>query len=440
MPIRESVPHIYVSALLFTHPNNLIRQSSNYLTAVTLNQPRPTSASFTFSENPRGLHSREKLLAYSPGVADLQPAHSISFSPDGKQIFSAGDHKAVHVWDVVTCERKMKLLPKDWMPRSNFAQVQVQVVAISPDSGYVAAGYYNSHNSIRMWNASDGKELQVRYMNLVKNEQKKGRGVDVGSLVFSPDGNSLASGTLDGHIFIWDLSIESLAQKRIIVHEPDSHREPWILALSYSRDSSTLASACDLGSFVIWNMRTNPPTPSHYIDSGHIFKQGWRAVAFWPYSNADNFTAAIGMKEGQIVLQRSIWDETTQFKLPYTGEPVKSLAFSSDGRCLVTGSRDHNVIVWNVATGSAIGPPLKGHSNWVSSVAFSPDGKQIALGSWDKLICIWDWETIEANLDQSQVLFLSSICFVYVLKKSVTKVSPGQADSLFLLSKISCTS
>lgn len=81
------------------------------------------------------------------------------------------------------------------------------------------------------------------------------------------------------------------------------------------------------------------------------------------------------------------------------------MSFTSDGSRLIARSEDHDVTVWNVATGFAIGPPLKGYNNWVLSVAFSPDGKCIASGSDYGSICIWDWETIEANVDKNQVLF-----------------------------------
>ena len=36
---------------------------------------------------------------------------------------------------------------------------------------------------------------------------------------------------------------------------------------------------------------------------------------------------------------------------------------------------------------------LTGHSNWVSSVAYSPDGKHIVSGSWDSTVKVWDSQT-----------------------------------------------
>ena len=44
-------------------------------------------------------------------------------------------------------------------------------------------------------------------------------------------------------------------------------------------------------------------------------------------------------------------------------------------------------------TGKLVSDPLEGHTDWVTSVAFSPDGKDIVSGSWDKTIRMWDAQT-----------------------------------------------
>ncbi|KAF8578326.1 WD40 repeat-like protein [Ramaria rubella] len=75
---------------------------------------------------------------------------------------------------------------------------------------------------------------------------------------------------------------------------------------------------------------------------------------------------------------------------------VTSVAFSSDGKYIVSGSWDTTVRVWDTETGQAVSVPFEGHSSWVTSVAFSPDGKHIASGSDDKTIRVWDAETGQA--------------------------------------------
>ncbi|KIK71658.1 hypothetical protein GYMLUDRAFT_977718, partial [Collybiopsis luxurians FD-317 M1] len=76
----------------------------------------------------------------------------------------------------------------------------------------------------------------------------------------------------------------------------------------------------------------------------------------------------------------------------HTG-PVHSVAFSPDGKKIVSGSMDCSVQIWDAETGQAEGEPMQGHTKGVLSVAFSPDGKKIVTGSRDKLLQIWDLET-----------------------------------------------
>ena len=56
------------------------------------------------------------------------------------------------------------------------------------------------------------------------------------------------------------------------------------------------------------------------------------------------------------------------------------MAFSPDGKRIVSGSQDKTVKVWDAQHRQET-LTLKGHTGWVSSVAFSPDGKRIVSGS-----------------------------------------------------------
>ena len=72
---------------------------------------------------------------------------------------------------------------------------------------------------------------------------------------------------------------------------------------------------------------------------------------------------------------------------------VRSVAYSPDGRHIVSGSEDRTIRIWNVESGVAVGKPLEGHTGRVESVAYSPDGHLIISGSSDRTIRIWDAET-----------------------------------------------
>ena len=67
---------------------------------------------------------------------------------------------------------------------------------------------------------------------------------------------------------------------------------------------------------------------------------------------------------------------------------VHDVAFSPDGKRLVSGSGDNTVRLWDVATGAML-QTLQAHAVWVWGVAFSPDSKWLATGSADKTVRVW---------------------------------------------------
>jgi WD40 repeat protein len=67
--------------------------------------------------------------------------------------------------------------------------------------------------------------------------------------------------------------------------------------------------------------------------------------------------------------------------------PVRSVAFSSDGRRVVSGANDGTVRLWNVADGQQW-KVLRGHGGPVVDVVFSPDGSRLASAADE--VCLWD--------------------------------------------------
>jgi Flp pilus assembly protein TadD len=55
----------------------------------------------------------------------------------------------------------------------------------------------------------------------------------------------------------------------------------------------------------------------------------------------------------------------------------------------LTGSADQTAQLWAPATGKPLGAPFR-HQHWVVSVAFSPDGRRILTGSTDKTARVWE--------------------------------------------------
>jgi WD40 repeat protein len=85
------------------------------------------------------------------------------------------------------------------------------------------------------------------------------------------------------------------------------------------------------------------------------------------------------------------------------GAPLKhqnvanAVAFSPDGKTLLTGSSDNTVRLWDAATRKPLGTPLK-HQSIVHAVAFSPDGKTLLTGGGDQPVRLWDVSELPDDL------------------------------------------
>ena len=87
----------------------------------------------------------------------------------------------------------------------------------------------------------------------------------------------------------------------------------------------------------------------------------------------------------QVVGQQDDWPVNLQVLQGHTSS-VLSVAFSPDGRHIVSSSGDKTIQLWDAQTGGQVGNPLQGHTDSVWSVEFSPDGRHIVSGSEDKTI------------------------------------------------------
>lgn len=87
-----------------------------------------------------------------------------------------------------------------------------------------------------------------------------------------------------------------------------------------------------------------------------------------------------------------VWDALTGKELlswRTGGKGVTALALSADGKQIVTGHWNHSLQIWDALTGQKLST-LRGHAENITSVAISPDGKRIVSGSGDDTLKIWD--------------------------------------------------
>jgi uncharacterized caspase-like protein/energy-coupling factor transporter ATP-binding protein EcfA2 len=112
-------------------------------------------------------------------------------------------------------------------------------------------------------------------------------------------------------------------------------------------------------------------------------------ASVWSVAFSSDGTRIVSGSEDRTI---RLWDLAgNPIGQPFAGHEasVESVAFSSDGTRIVSGSEDRTIRLWDLA-GNPIGQPFAGHEYAVESVAFSPDGTRIVSGSEDRTIRLWD--------------------------------------------------
>jgi len=192
----------------------------------------------------------------------------------------------------------------------------------------------------------------------------------VGSVAFSPDGQTLASGSYDNTIKLWRVSDGTLL--RTLTGHRDS-----VLSVAFSPDGQTLASGSWDRTITLWRVSDGRLLRTL---TGHTYCV--TSVAFSP----DGETLASGSGDRTIRLWR-VSDGTLLRTLTGHTSPVTSVAFSPDGQTLASGS-DSTIKLWRVSDGTLL-RTLTGHNDYVNSVAFSPDGQTLVSGSGHGTVRLW---------------------------------------------------
>ncbi|MFM6669825.1 MAG: eIF2A-related protein, partial [Dolichospermum sp.] len=241
---------------------------------------------------------------------------------------------------------------------------RIRSVAYSPDGQTLASGSVD--DTIKLWDVKTGNLLQTL----------SDHSSSVCSVAYSPDGQTLASGSDDKTIKLWDVKTGNLLQTL-------SGHSHWVRSVAYSPDGQTLASGSWDNTIKLWNVKTGNLLQTL---SGHSYSV-W-LVAYSP----DGQTLASGGWDNTIKL----WNvKTGNLLQTLSGHSysVSSVAYSPDGQTLASGGgRDETIKLWDVKTGNLL-QTLTGHSSWVFSVAYSPDGQTLASGGGDKTIKLWNVKT-----------------------------------------------
>lgn len=194
----------------------------------------------------------------------------------------------------------------------------------------------------------------------------------VNCLVFSANGELLATGSSDRTVRLWDpRSGELLATLK-------GHSN-WVYALAFASDGRTLASGgCDR-TIRIWDI---PARKCRAVIKGH--ESAVRALAFSP----DGATLASG--GGDQVIR--LWDVTSRKQRTIAEghkDTVRALAFANDGQTLASASDDGTARLWDPRSGASRAT-LAGHDAEVTSLTFAPWGRILVTGGMDRVLRWWD--------------------------------------------------
>jgi WD40 repeat protein/tRNA A-37 threonylcarbamoyl transferase component Bud32 len=292
----------------------------------------------------------EPAAATAPAVGKIRrleghtgPVLSVVFSPDGHRCLSAsgwpeGDRTA-RLWDLKTGREIRRFVGHE---------DGVGSVAFSPDGRRFLSG--SNDKSMRLWDVETGRELR----------RFDGHTGILSSVAFTPDGRHALSASFDKSLRLWD--VESGQELRRFNGHTD-----WVFGAALSPDGHHILSGSKDWTLRVWD-----------IETGHELQQingqsEVRCVAFAPGGQRVLSAGGGGSQDWKVRL----WDAATGQELrQFDGHTsgIISVAFSPDGKRILSGGCDRTVRLWDVDTGQEL-QRFDGHKDFVQAVTFSPDGR-----------------------------------------------------------------
>jgi WD40 repeat protein len=223
------------------------------------------------------------------------------------------------------------------------------------------------------------------------------------SIVFSPDGNSVLTGSYDNTARLWDLHGNILKVFK-------GHTYP-IVSIAFSKDGKTILTGSLDESARLWDLNGN----CLQILEGH--SNSVFSVAFSP----DDKTVLTGSADSTAIL----WDLKGKKLQIFKGHSdfINMVSFSPDGEKILTCSKDQTAKLWDLK--GNIVQTFAGHSDNVISEAFSGDGKTILTGSSDKTARLWDLSGATLQIFNGHTSSVNSVNFSPDGSKIMTSCSDG---------------
>jgi serine/threonine protein kinase len=292
---------------------------------------------------------------------------AVAWSPDGKYIASASEDQTVQVWNMKT-GRKVYI-------HCDYAGI-VYAVAWSPDGKRIASA--NHDHTVQVWPTVPGESVLafvpwwLRVLILHRGFYiYPGHSGAVHALVWSPDGQYLASAGNDHTVQVWDAATGDSFSAY------GGHSDT-VFALAWSPNGKRIASGGSDHSLRVWHVASGRKVFTKRNHSNIVLGVAW---------SPDGRYIASGGSDHKV----HIWDAASGGNvLTYRGhsDTVHAVAWSPDGKHIASGSSDQTVQVWEALTGHNVFTH-RGHTDRVNAVAWSSDGQRIASGSQDRTVQVW---------------------------------------------------
>jgi len=222
--------------------------------------------------------------------------------------------------------------------------------------------------SLQEWNLETGEQIG----NGLRDEES-----GVSAAVLSRNGKKIVSGGADGIVRLWDIDASKMLTKW-------TGHVYFISSVCWNRDGGRILGGCYDGTTMVWDAESGNTILAIKTVHGAVY-----SAIYSP----DEMMIASGGRSGDNGFI-SIWDANTG-KLIAKPEGhignVCCLAWTADGKTLISGSDDSSIRTWNTTTWQQINV-LTGHTQVVFALTLSPNGRILASASCDRTARLWNLE------------------------------------------------